>query len=171
VDEEHYEEVSSTPASIKNSFYCDRAMRFETANFGQLQIDPESILLFPDGLVGFEQYRHWVLLSENDDDAVGWLQSLNDPELVFSVITPHRFVPNYSLRIDRAQFAALPWSSTDESIILGLVSQRDGEFSVNLKAPVIINLQRGLGRQVVVADDQPLQYALSGQPGRIRKSA
>jgi flagellar assembly factor FliW len=115
--------------------------------------------------------RHWVLLSENGDDAVGWLQSLNDAALAFSVITPHRFVPDYVLRIDRQQFSALPWSETDSSIILVLVSQHDDKLTANLKAPIIINLDRGLGRQVVVADDQPLQYALSGQPERIRKSA
>lgn len=155
----------------ENRYIAIEAMRIDTANFGRLEIDPQSILLFPDGLMGFESVRHWVLLSESEDDAIGWLQSLDDPKLVFSVITPHRFVPNYTLRIDRAQFAALPWSSSDESIILGLVSHHDDQFTVNLKAPVIINLQRGLGRQVVVADDQPLQYALPGQSDRMRKSA
>lgn len=147
-------------------------MKFDTTNFGQLEIDPESIILFPDGIIGFERARHWVLLSESQDDAVGWLQSLNDPELAFSVITPHEFVPQYALRVDRQQFSSLPWLSDDAAIVLSLVSkQPNGKYTANLKAPIIVNLDRGLGRQVVVADDQPLQYALSGQPELIRKSA
>ncbi len=146
-------------------------MKLKTTNFGNLELDPDAILLFPDGLIGFETFRHWVLLPESDDDAVGWLQSLNDPGLAFSVITPHRFVPKYQLKIGKEQLGSLPWTSSDESILLALVSNHDGQLTVNLKSPIIVNLHRGLGRQVIVADDQPIQYALSAKSTRMRKSA
>ena len=146
-------------------------MKFNTTNFGQLEIDVESIILIPDGIIGFEQSRHWVLLSERDDDAIGWLQSLSDPDLVFSVVTPHRFVANYQLVIERRQLSSLPWLDDDEAVVLALISKNQGQFTANLKAPIVINLNRGLGRQVVVADDQPLQYALSGYTEPVRKSA
>jgi len=40
-----------------------------------------------------------------------------------------------------------------------------------LKAPVVINLERRLGRQVVANGDQPVQYELISQPAPLKKSA
>ena len=71
-------------------------MKFHTTKFGTLDIDSERIILFPDGIAGFESHRHWVLLSESDEETIGWLQSLTDPAVAFLVVTPHRFVPGYA---------------------------------------------------------------------------
>ena len=147
------------------------AMKYETEHFGQLDINTDGIIHFPDGIIGFPDQRHWVLLAEEQDDAVGWLQSLTDPSLALSVITPHRYVPQYVLRVDRREFTCLPWSHDDASIILAVVSQHDSQLTANLKAPIIINLERGFGRQIIVADDQPLQYVLSANLTQVRKSA
>ena len=56
-------------------------MQIETSRFGTLTIEADAIVLFPDGIVGFPQQRHWVLLRESESQTLGWLQSVNDPEL------------------------------------------------------------------------------------------
>ncbi len=146
-------------------------MKFDTTKFGSLEINSDRIILFPDGLVGFEQYRHWVLLSEGKDDSVGWLQSVTDATLAFLVVTPHRFVQDYQLRVHRNQLLTMPWAPSDRTLTLAIVSDRSGSLSVNLKSPVLINVDRCLGRQVIVADDQPIQYVLTHHPATLRKSA
>ena len=146
-------------------------MQFETAKFGQIEIDPECILLLPHGLIGFEQHRHWVLLSDAESDAVGWLQSLRDPQTAFLVATPQRFVPDYRVRVSREEFETLPWSSEDKTIAVAIVNKHADDFTINLKSPVLINLDRCIGRQVVVLDDQPLQHLISAQAPLLRKSA
>ena len=146
-------------------------MKYETTHFGTLDISADGIVLFPDGIIGYEQRRHWVLLWEADSDAVCWLQSLDDPDLVFSAVMPHRFVSNYVLRISREEFVSLPWSAEDDSIVLALVSNHDGQLTVNLKAPVLVNLDRNLARQAIVVDDQPVRYVLPDQSVPLRKSA
>ncbi len=146
-------------------------MQFHTSKFGPLKIDSDRILLFPEGLVGFESHRHWVLLSERDNESVGWLQSLSDGDLAFLVVTPHRFVTDYSLQIHRSQLLALPWAPEDRSLTLAIVSNHDGNLTANLKAPLIVNVDRCLGKQVVVSDDQPLQFLLHAQTEPLRKSA
>jgi flagellar assembly factor FliW len=42
---------------------------------------------------------------------------------------------------------------------------------VNLKAPVIINLDRRLGRQVVTLDEQPIALPFASCPAAARKIA
>ena len=147
-------------------------MNFTTRRFGNIAIDSDRILLFPQGIIGYETHRHWVLLSEKGSDTVGWLQSLADGDLSFLVVTPHRFVPRYELQIHRNQLLSLPWSPADEALTLAIVSgESSGELTINLKAPVLINVARCLGRQVVVADEQPLQFVIHEEPAMLRKSA
>ena len=146
-------------------------MRFETAKFGSIEIDPECIILLPHGLIGFEQHRHWVLLSDGESDAVGWLQSLRDPETAFLVATPQRFAPDYRVRVSRDEFHTLPWGGSDKTIAVAIVSKHGDQFTMNLKSPVLINLDRCIGRQVVVLDDQSIQHVISEQPAILRKSA
>lgn len=146
-------------------------MRLETARFGAIEVDSESILLFPQGLLGFASHRHWILLAEAESDNVGWLQSLNDMNMSLAVVAPQAFVPRYALRIHRSHLMSLPWAPGDDAMVLAVVSEHDGEFTLNLRAPLLVNLKRGLGQQVVTADEQPVRFLLSTQPSFMRKSA
>lgn len=146
-------------------------MRLETARFGLIDVDAASILLFPRGLVGFEGHRHWVMLAEQDSDCIGWLQSLHDGNLSLAVISPQAFIPKYVLRLHKEELATLPWGPGDDALALVIVSENDGKFTANLRAPVLINVTRGIGQQVVTADEQPLQFLLSQELMRQRKSA
>jgi flagellar assembly factor FliW len=44
-------------------------------------------------------------------------------------------------------------------------------LTLNLKAPLIINLDRRLGRQVITSDEQPVVLTLPSAPPLLRKSA
>jgi flagellar assembly factor FliW len=146
-------------------------MEFNTSRFGTLQIDTDAILLFPEGVIGFPAQRHWVLLREGKSPTFGWLQSISDPELAFAVVTPTAYAPDYQLRFHRDEVATLPWSVTDETLVLAIVSRNDDYLTINLKAPLLINLDRCIGRQLMTCDDQPLQYVLPNQHVSMRKSA
>ena len=146
-------------------------MRIETSRFGELTIDSEAIIFFPDGIVGFSDNRQWVLLGESESDAVGWLQSVSAPELAVAVVTPHRFAPGFCLRFHRDEITSLPWGPEDEAIVLAIVGHNGDQLTMNLKAPLLINLNRRIGRQVLTSDEQPLQYALTKQVTAMRKSA
>ena len=44
-------------------------------------------------------------------------------------------------------------------------------MDLNLRAPVMVNLTRRLGRQIITVDEQPLQLVLPSAPVHLRKSA
>lgn len=146
-------------------------MLIETSRFGAVQIQPEDILLFSDGLFGFETHRHWVLLADTENDAVAWLQSVTDPAVALPAISPRRFVPGYQVRIARNQLTPLEIAVLDQAFVLNVLARNNGQITVNLKAPVIINLDRRIGRQVVTSDDQPLQMELPQTTLRLRHAA
>ena len=146
-------------------------MEIFTTRFGKVTIDAEDILLFPHGLLGYEENQHWVLLADAENPAVGWLQCVSRPGLAMAAISPRRFVPGYHLRVDRAELASLQLGKEDRTYVLTLLSNHNGSLTTNLRAPVVINLSRRLGRQVVSSDEQPLQHVLATGPVSLRKSA
>jgi flagellar assembly factor FliW len=151
---------------------CPKDMQISTTNFGPVEIEVDDILLFPHGVIAFEDCRHWVLLSDEENPALAWLQSVSRPEVSLPVVSPRRFAPDYSVHLNRGQLLPLEFSQFDEAYVLAVVSQSDGDLTLNLKAPLIINLDRRLGRQVITSDDQPVALALqTAAPLVWRKSA
>jgi len=147
-------------------------MQINTSRFGAVTIEVDDILLFPNGLIGFDDCRHWVLLADADNAAIGWLQSITRGDVAMAVLSPRRFLPDYRLRLKRGQLLPLELSQFDQAYVLLLVNKTDWQLTVNLKAPLIINLDRRLGRQVISSDEQPLALELSPpQPIALRKSA
>ena len=148
------------------------AMQIATTHFGPIEIEIDDILLFPSGIVAFEDCQHWVLLSDEENPALAWLQSITRSEVAVPVVSPRRFTPEYAVHVTRGQLLPLEFSQFDQAYVLTIVSQSDGDLTVNLKAPLIINLDRRLGRQVITTDDQPVALALpTSRHGQWRKSA
>lgn len=147
-------------------------MQISTSHFGPVEIEVDDILLFPHGVVAFEDCRHWVLLADSDNDALAWLQNVTRPEVALPVVSPRRFAPHYSVHVSRGQLLPLEFSQFDHAYVLAVVSKSDGDLTLNLKAPLIVNLDRRLGRQVITCDEQPVALALpTSCPALLRKSA
>ncbi|MCA9221816.1 MAG: flagellar assembly protein FliW [Planctomycetales bacterium] len=142
-----------------------------TSRFGSVSIEADDILVFPNGLIGFEQHRHWVLLADSQNESVGWLQCLSNPQMAVPVVSPRRYVPEYQARVSQTQLEALQLADEDSLYVLCVLGKHEGEFTMNLQAPVLVNLDRCLGCQVVTIDEQPLQHALRDLPLTLRKSA
>jgi flagellar assembly factor FliW len=146
-------------------------MKIETTRFGSVEIEPDDLLQFPAGLLGLEHCRHWVLLADAENDALGWLQCTSRAEIAFAVVCPRRFVPEYQVRISRGELSPLELAEVREAQVLAIVGKNERGITLNLKAPVVLNLPRRLGRQVITNGDQPIQYPLVSAPATLRKTA
>lgn len=146
-------------------------MQIGTKHFGSVEIEVDDILLFPHGVIAFEDCRHWVLLADAENPALAWLQSVSREEVALPVVSPRRFAPGYAVHVARGQLTPLEFSQFDQAYVLSVVSQSDGDLTLNLKAPLIINLDRRIGRQVITSDEQPVILTLPTVPTLLRKSA
>lgn len=164
------------PCRCVNSGKCAhvlarKAMNIHTTRFGKIDIEPEDILFFRGGLIGFESCRHWVLLADGQNSAVGWLQSMQKPDIALPVVSPRRFVTDYQVRLEPKEIERLQLASAEQAYVLGVVGRDDDVLTMNLRAPVVINLDRRIGCQIVTVDDQPTQYELATLPISLRRSA
>ncbi|MCE2783471.1 MAG: flagellar assembly protein FliW [Pirellula sp.] len=131
-------------------------MQIQSTRFGQLEISHSDLIFMPHGLIGFEEYRHWVLLASKESEELAWLQSVALSHVALPMISPRRFVPNYRLQVQRRDLDLLQMHAKDQVYVLASLSKQGNHWTTNLKSPVILNSTRRLAVQVIVIDDQPL---------------
>ena len=146
-------------------------MELDTCRFGKVEITPADLLVFPNGLLGLERCREWVLLADAHNDALGWLQSTARPDVALAVVSPRRFVANYQIRVSRRELAGLKMDRMEDAQVLVIVGKNERGCTLNLKAPLVFNLKQQLGAQVVAKDDHPLQFELQPHAAPLKKSA
>ncbi len=145
-------------------------MQINTTRFGRIEVAPSDRIAFPSGILGLDDCRDWVLLADAQNDALGWLQSIVRREIALAVVSPRRFVPDYQLRVSRRELAPLELDELRSAHVLVVASQSERGMTLNLKAPIMINLERRLGRQVVSNSDYAIRHELT--PGyRLLKTA
>jgi flagellar assembly factor FliW len=144
-------------------------MKISTTRFGSLSIEDADVITFVDGLIGMEECRRWVLLADAQNSSLGWLQSLDRPEIALGVVSPRRFVPDYQVRVARREIQPLGLQDPSHAQILAIVSHSEHGLALNLKAPLVIHVAERLGRQIVARDDHAVQHRLQGIA--LRKSA
>lgn len=137
-------------------------MDISTTRFGTLSIADDDVLTFVDGLIGMEEFRRWALLADAQNATLGWLQSLDRPEVALAVVSPRRFVADYRARVARRDVEPLGVTGADDAQVLVIVNQVGESLALNLKAPLVINLSTRLGRQIVAKDDHAVQHLLGG---------
>ena len=146
-------------------------MNLNTTRFGTLSVDADDVIRFPHGLPGLEECRDWVLLADTYSDAVAWLQSVERHDVALAVASPRRFVPAYQIRVARRELEPLELESLEAVQVLVVLCKTGKSITLNLKAPLLINPNRRLGRQIVTNSDLPVQYELGSDLPTLRRIA
>lgn len=139
-------------------------MQLETSRFGVLTVDDNAIVTFTQPIIGFQEFRRFVLLDGPKDRHIYWLQSTEAGDLAFILMDPRTAVPNYAVKLGKFELTELAVTSEDElEIYTLLVVPRDGQgVRTNLRAPILINRKLRLGKQTVLEkSDYPIRYELT----------
>jgi len=141
-------------------------MEVRTARFGPIEtvtVPETARLRFPDGLPGFEEHADFALIDEEPYRPFVWLQSLHEPHVKFITLDVFLVRPDYDLVLSDADVAALDLRDPGEAQVFCILTipETAEAMTANLKAPVVINRRRQLGRQVILPDDRyPLRHPL-----------
>lgn len=136
-------------------------MNVSTYLFGQVEVDPDRVINFPRGLVGFENQQRYLLVHETGNEApVSFtLQSLDDPALAFQIIEPAAMGFSYELALTEDEVKLLQEPEFEDIVIVMLLykrSESDGApIGANFRAPLIINTKARIGLQKVIEKPRP----------------
>ena len=113
----------------------------------------------------------WIVLTDSDNPTLGWLQSIERGHVALGVVSPRRFVSDYQLRVDRDELRLLELTTIHDAEVVVIASRQDDELTLNLRAPLVINVQQRRGCQVVAKDAYPVRYSLTTQTVPLRRTA
>ena len=138
-------------------------MTISTRDFGKMDIDENSVLEFKLPILGFDEFRQFVILYDDEiGDSFAWLQSIDSSDVCFIIIDPMRFIPDYAPALPEEMLAKIG-SSANGAALRCLMVVRTGieDATVNLKSPIIINPAKKLAGQIVLDEDYPVRAALA----------
>lgn len=130
-------------------------MKIQTKHFGEIVICDETIITFPQGLPGFEEFHNFAIIKNTDpENSFHWLQCIEDADVSFVVTNPFEVVQNYDFEIPDNLLDMLKIQNPEDVLVLSIVviPEKIEKLSINLKAPVIINVYSRLGKQLVLDD-------------------
>ena len=138
-------------------------MKVNTRLFGEIDVAEDRIINFTTGIMGFEKYVHYTLIFNAEKKGnIMWLQSLDEPELAFTVMDPMKIVPEYNPVVEDEWLAPLGEVETeDDYFLLSVVTVPSDltKMTANLKAPIVINMKTMKACQIIVNnDDYQVRY-------------
>ena len=133
-------------------------MLFNSSLLGEVDVDENTIITFAHGLAAFENCTRFKLFHDADRNSprVYWLQSLDNPDVLFSVTDPGRLGIRYEVLLTDDEIASLALARPEDAMVLLIVyrevdSQETNpllaQLRANVRSPLIINLASLRGMQ------------------------
>jgi flagellar assembly factor FliW len=112
-------------------------------------------LFFEEGLPGFSHLKFFELVQEEANSPIFSLHSLEDEQISFWLVDPFSFFKDYEFAINEQTKESLRVKESSQVIALNIASLRPNNLvTVNLKAPIVINLESKMAKQVILNDDK-----------------
>jgi flagellar assembly factor FliW len=128
-------------------------MKLRTKYHGEIEINEKDIFHFEYGIPGFLDEKQFVLLPLEDTPFV-ILQSVKTPALGFAMIDPFGYFPDYDIELDEQTVTQLELSSEKEVAVYVILTVSDpfDNTTANLQAPIVLNYEKKLGKQVILTN-------------------
>ena len=152
-------------------------MRVQTKFFGEVELDDNKVIEFPNGIIGFEDFKKFAIIYDIEDDRdtkISWLQSLEEPTLALPVVDPLAVTTEYAPMIEDELLKPLG-NPADEDLLFLLVMTVPSDmkkFPANMKAPVIISTEERKGVQLIVDNaDYPVKFNVYESVQKMKEKA
>ena len=150
-------------------------MKIETTRFGSQDVEQETILHFPNGLLAHNKedkshLKDFKLFHKENADSEGgqnaivfWLQAVDDPETAYEIIDPALLNFYYDIALPDEDYELLESQSPEEIVMMLMISEADKNQNItgsdnltvingNVTKPLFINLNSKKGLQRSIKD-------------------
>lgn len=124
-------------------------MQILTKFFGDINVDNNDIIYFEEGIPGLEEYKNYVILNIEDSN-IKCLQSIDEKEICLLLINPWDYFKDYEIELSSKDINLLEINSYEDVLVYNVITIRDDKITVNLLAPIVINVKNNKARQVIL---------------------
>lgn len=132
-------------------------MEIEHPRIGKVHYSPGDVIKFPQGLPGYIHLKGYLLVRKEETAPFVWLVSVDDPDISFLMVQPLLFCPDYNPNITKRDLTELSIDSPQSLLIYSIITVHATDVSqttANLSGPILINLDKKIGKQLVLLDDR-----------------
>ena len=134
-----------------------------SSRFGEMSYSEEDVLVFPRGIPAFENNHNWILAGE-EDNAIKWLQNIEDGDLALPVTTPDAVMPDYNAKIPEDELDLVGSRDFADLALLIVVSIPEAapwDMTANLRAPILVSMRSRKAVQVIVLNEEyPIRHVV-----------
>ncbi len=121
--------------------------------FGEIEYDENKLLHFPCGLVGLPDLHNFIVMPNQNDGPLFWIQSVDNPEMAFVLTDPTNFFLDYKVLPEKEDREHLKIEEGDECLALAVVTvPEDLNITLNLAAPILYSPVQNRAIQVILDD-------------------
>ena len=127
-------------------------MIIKTKFLGEVEINEDDIIVFPDGILGFEESRKFINLDIPENEFFKILQDVEREYVSFIVTDPWKFKEDYDMEVPDNELLKINIRKKEQIAMLNIVTLSDvfEKSTMNLLAPVIVNTENRIGKQYVL---------------------
>nr|WP_282154653.1 flagellar assembly protein FliW [Cytobacillus gottheilii] len=131
-------------------------MKLATKYQGEQEINENQVIHFQSGIPGFQDETEFALLPFLEDMPYFILQSTQTAELAFVVVDPYPFFPDYQYELPKAIVDSLQIESPNDVATFVILTLKEpfSDSTANLKGPIVINVKKNEGKQLILNDVQ-----------------
>lgn len=132
-------------------------MTIQTRVFGEVTIDPKKVIHFENGIIGFPDLQDFALIHDvekGDNAGIRWLQSIQEPAFAMPVMDPLSVCETYNPVVEDSLLKPIGKVEIEEILVLVTVTVPKDltKMSVNLMAPLVINVPERKAVQIILDD-------------------
>ena len=122
-----------------------------TTRFGEIEYNPDNLLKFPAGLIGFPNLRNFIVMPNKKEGPLFWIQCIDDPAFAFVLTDPTNFFLDYHVAPDNMERQLLHIGNDDPCYVLTVVTvPPDQNITINLAAPIVFSPKTNRALQVIL---------------------
>ena len=122
---------------------------------GEMTYEEKDIINFKKGIPGFDELNKFII-KEIEDSSFKVLQSIDDAELGFVLISPFDVELDYEIKLNSEIRKNLDIKNEKEVALYSLVTlnSKVENITANLRAPLVINIISKKGEQCIIEKEE-----------------
>jgi len=138
---------------------CEEKMetrKIVSGKLGEVEFQESDIITLSAPMLGFPDLNDFILISNEKSYPFLWFQSVQDVNICFILVEPEIFFPDYKPEVSKRDMKILAADEDKSLKLFGIVVVPDQpkNATVNLRAPLAVNMEKKLSKQVILEDDK-----------------
>lgn len=122
------------------------------------EYEKKDIIEFQKGIPGFEKLKKFIIFPIEENEVFSIMHSIEDETVGLVIASPFNVIDNYEFELEDDVIRKLRITKNEDILVQNVVtlSSKLENITINLRAPIIINIKESLGEQIILNNEEYL---------------